>query len=137
VSAPDLSEAERAKVRAFDLDRPEPIVLAPDIQAYITLLAAQMGDRRVNGYHCPSCGRTLIVTHLDEGVTPVFLACRKTAGCTGQSHSLGYPPSPVPAYLGEPTHEWYRPGQEQFDSLDPAMREHVERGGLMLREVGS
>jgi hypothetical protein len=110
-----------------------PIVLDARVVEHLEKLAAQMGDRKVNGYYCDTCKGTLLVEHVDEGVTPMFLGCRATSGCRGMSRSLGYPPPPVPADLGEPTHEWYRPLQDEFDGLAGAMRDHVLEGGLMLR----
>lgn len=105
--------------------------------AHLEQLARSMGGRTTNGYRCAKCHRILIVTHADAGVTPACLSCRKTPGCDGASYSMGYPAAPVPAELGAPTHEWYRPEQVEFDTLDPYIQDHVMRGGLLLREVAA
>jgi hypothetical protein len=108
--------------------------LSAETEAHVASIAKYLADRPTNGYHCPVCGRTMLVTHADPGVAPIFLTCRMTEGCGGRSFSLNYPTSPIPAHLGEPTHEWYRPTLEEFETLDGAMREHVLGGGLILRE---
>lgn len=113
------------------------ITLPAETTAHVEHLRVSMGDRIVNGYRCQKCHRILIVTHRDAGVTPMSLSCQKTPGCFGASYSMGYPAAPVPAEFGAPTHEWYRPEQDEFDALDVPQQDHVRRGGLILREVAS
>jgi hypothetical protein len=36
----------------------------------------------------------------------------------------------------EPTHEWYKPCLEEHKLLQREMREHVAKGGLLLRRIG-
>lgn len=113
----------------------EPMKLPPEIEQFLVDRAASHeGHHRMNAYRCPDCGRVLLTVDVNEGVTPMFLACRKTPGCRGMSVSSGYPDTPPPTSLGEPTHEWYRPSQQEFDAMEPAQQHHVLQGGLVLRE---
>lgn len=87
-----------------------------------------------NGYKCQDCGQITMTYHVDDGVTPMFLACRATEDCTGRAVSMMYPPGPLPAELAElPRWEWYRPSRRAVRRMDRAMRDHVARGGLVLR----
>lgn len=88
----------------------------------------------VNGYTCKVCGRVTMTYHVDDGVTPMFLACRATDDCRGEAVSMMYPPGPVPDSLAAlPRWEWYRPTPHAAKRMGPAMRDHIERGGLALR----
>ena len=95
----------------------------------------------INGYACDACGQLTIIRHVDEGVTPMFLACRaegldpREATCKGQAVSLMYPPGDPPS---PPTWEWYKPSPEALKRMkrkDPAMYEHIRKGGLELRKI--
>lgn len=113
-----------------------------------------MGSSRgeINGWACDKCGEVTYCVHVDDGVTPMFLACRATGAvgaCGGTGTSLMYPPPPVPDHaLAAVRWEWYKPDppKRRFDtdtgkfftppdSLTPAERQHVEQGGLLLREL--
>jgi hypothetical protein len=106
----------------------------------------------INGWRCDRCELITYAIHVDDGVTPMFLACRATGkleGCEGMGTSLMYPPPPVPDHvLAETRWEWYKPEPPKrrfdittgkfftpLDSLTPAARQHVEQGGLLLREL--
>lgn len=90
----------------------------------------------VNGYTCHHCGEVTMTYHVDEGVTPMFLTCRATEGCTGRAVSMMYPPAPFPGELAAlPRWEWYRPSPRAAKRMNPAMRDHVRRGGLALRKA--
>lgn len=89
---------------------------------------------RENAYECPVCGGYTTTVNVDDGVTPMFLACRVTPGCPGRAASLIYPEGPRPAHIPPPAWEWYRPSRRERRSLDPVTREHVEMGGLLIRE---
>jgi hypothetical protein len=87
-----------------------------------------------NGYTCERCGGVTMTYHVDEGTTPMFLMCRATVGCEGQAVSMMYPPGPVPPDLAAlPRWEWYRPSKRALKHMNPGMRDHVERGGVVLR----
>lgn len=91
------------------------------------------GPGRHNAYRCDDCHAYTVVRHADSGVTPMFLGCRATEGCKGQGVSLGYPEGPIPPEFLPAPWEWYRPTADDPILRDPAMRDHVERGGLALR----
>lgn len=91
---------------------------------------------KINVYHCETCGGDTVTVNLDAGVTPMFLKCR--AGgffrpCGGTATSRGYQ---VPQDL-VPDYAWYAPTPEQRKKMDPAMRDHCERGGLNIRKLDS
>ena len=97
---------------------------------------------RVNGYRCKDCGKHTFVVHVDNGVTPMFLACRAEgvepadAECKGRGVSLMYPPPPTPPHIVEAVAwEWYKPTRRELREMDTAMLDHVKRGGLMLRPL--
>lgn len=86
--------------------------------------------RRFNGYKCDTCGGAWLTVDLDDGVTPMFSPCFRTEGCEGRAVSMGYPPGPPPTSLPLLI-EWYQP--TNLRGLDPVLRDHVQRGGLMRR----
>lgn len=109
------------------------------------------GERNKNAYWCPECHGYVVTVDVDEGVTPMFLACRvkgdprdQANDCKGQMQSMMYPVEPWPERDGfdtpiptEPTWEWYAPGSTERKRLrrdEPGVYEHVERGGLLLRQ---
>lgn len=94
-------------------------------------MTQEVGDRNV--YVCRTCGKWLTTVHHDPGVTPAFLACRATPGCEGRASSGWYrtPPGGFP----EPTHEWYRPTKRKLRRMDAWTRDHVTRGGVLLRPI--
>lgn len=102
----------------------------------------------------PGCGRITYVIHVDDGVTPFYLACRADghepdspeSTCKGMGRSLMYPAPPVPAHIIEAVAwEWYMPvGGElrrlakkarQRGGQDAAVLEHIDNGGLLLRPL--
>lgn len=88
----------------------------------------------VNGYHCGTCRKITMTYHVDEGVTPFYLRCRATEGCTGDAMSMMYPEGPIPdEFAALPRWEWYIPDAEEMKGMSDAWREHVARGGLALR----
>lgn len=92
-----------------------------------------MRDRsgRKNVYKCDACGGWIVTIDRDAGTTPAFLACRSTEDCDGRMASMWYD---VPQEL-EPTHEWYNPLDHEYRTLNKLERDHVDRGGLLIREV--
>jgi hypothetical protein len=92
---------------------------------------------KVNTYTCP-IGHVVVTVDRDAGVTPSGMLCRHVEGrgfpvvlvrCDLRATSGWYR---VPPGL-EPTYEWYRPSDEERRTLNPAMGEHVDMGGLLLR----
>lgn len=76
------------------------------------------------------CGHAIITVDVDRGVTPMFIECPL---CKVMMHSALYR---VEAGL-TPTREWYRPGLAETESLEAGARQHVEAGGLLLRDLGT
>lgn len=90
----------------------------------------------INGWRCDHCGHHTYVVHVDDGVTPMFLACRATAACKGTGTSLMYPPPPVPQHVIEAVEwEWFKPTPRAVRRMEPAMRDHIQKGGLELRRL--
>lgn len=83
---------------------------------------------KVNRYTCTTCRQFIVTKDVDRGTTPMFIHCRATEGCTGLMHSEMYR---VPQTLRH-GYEWYKP--HNLRVLSDATREHVEQGGLLLRE---
>lgn len=88
-----------------------------------------------NGYRCQSCGYLLVTINRAEGVTPFSMGCRNPSmidGCPGPMCSTVYR---LPPGAPAPTWEWYSPSKGQRKRLDDWSRDHVERGGLLLRRI--
>ena len=45
---------------------------------------------RINQYTCRDCKESTVTVDVDEGVTPMFLACRATPDCKGTMASAMY-----------------------------------------------
>lgn len=94
----------------------------------------------LNVWKCDACGQFTGAIHVDEGVTPMFLACRRTPGCTGTAVSAMYPADlPIPLdVLASVRWEWARASTTQLKrwrrDRDP-MYEHCTRGGLVIRPI--
>lgn len=90
----------------------------------------------INAWQCEACGKLTVAIHADEGVTPMFLACRATPGCDGMAVSAGYPDPPIPDHIIELlAWEWYRPTRKWARRKGPEMLDHVQRGGLVIRAL--
>lgn len=101
-------------------------------------------SERLNAYYCKECRRYIVTIDRDHGVTPMFLACRVLGDpsdpgntCKGQMQSMGYPSLPWLENAPEPTPtwEWYRP--TDLAGFSEGMRDHIQRGGLALRQVSA
>lgn len=87
-----------------------------------------MSDKgRINKYRCV-CGYNMVTIDREEGVTPMMVKCNN---CGNMMRSMWYQ---VDQSL-TPTHEWYMPGRRGIRKLGGALREHVEKGGLLLRKI--
>lgn len=90
-----------------------------------------------NGYRCMTCGHLTVTVNRVDGVTPMFIMCQAGTACTGRMGSLMYR---LPLGAPSPSHEWYRPWGGELKRLrrhHPAMFDHVGRGGLLIRKIGS
>lgn len=111
-------------------------------------------DRR-NIWTCETCERSIHARDIDEGVTPFMLQCFATPDCDGEMYSRMYRVNDSWATIPI-THEWWLPNENELEILLegvrkelPAqgapekavlaviagVREHVERGGLAMRET--
>lgn len=104
---------------------------------------------RKNAYYCDQCKGYVVTLDVDDGVTPMFLACRVKGdptdpanACKGTSRSMMYPDEPWPEKDGwgqpiptEPGWEWYAPDADEVAKLDENTAEHVSKGGLLLRRA--
>lgn len=106
-----------------------------DVQAWRERMRRdRAGHHGINAYHCQKCGRNTVTIDVDPGVTPMFLGCRRTEGCTGSAVSSGYPEAKPPQHvLDHLDWEWALPTGFEYARLDAAMRDHVDQGGLVLR----
>lgn len=91
-------------------------------------------EPRYNGYKCDTCRGAWLTVDLDPGVTPMFSPCFRTEGCEGRAVSMGYPSAPPPPDL-EVLIEWFKPRSTR--GLDPALADHVSRGGLLRRAAAN
>lgn len=102
-----------------------------------------------NAYWCRDCHGYVVTLDVEDGVTPMFLACRVGGEpdkdrCSGTMESMMYPSEPWPDKDGfghaiptEPTWEWYKPRRREYRKLDAASRDHVDKGGLLLRRINA
>jgi len=91
-----------------------------------------------NAYICQKCRHLTLTVHIDEGMTPAFIACEKPL-CDGMAVSFFYRIPPPLQFTGPqgslaPSKEWYRPSKIEMNMLAPRSREHIENGGLLLRD---
>lgn len=98
-------------------------------------------DHRLNAYICDACSAATVTYHVDEGTTPMFLACRaggfnpitREHGCGGMAVSRMYDVDPAD-YADRERYAWYKPDRAEFLRLDDATAHHVDMGGVLLRE---
>ena len=89
------------------------------------------GESKINIYECPCKHRTITVDLL-KGTTPFIIKCRED-NCIEFARSYFYE---VDQTL-TPSHEWYKPNEKEYMSLEPATKEHVDMGGLLLRKINN
>ncbi len=92
---------------------------------------------RVNVYICPVCAGYTVTIDIHHGVTPFMLGCRasgRPGDCGGMAESSFYPKGPRPPHIPPPQWEWYTPLEGEYRRLNRDMREHVDKGGLMIRK---
>lgn len=94
-----------------------------------------------NAYICDNLHAT-VTEHKDDGVTPMFIECPV---CNAQATSrMGRVNQKL-----ESTHEWYKPSEQDvieeaknyaaafninYDILLAGFKNHVEKGGLLMRK---
>ncbi len=82
----------------------------------------------INVYKCPFGHETVTVVS-DDGTTPFIIKCRGAENCSHEAQSGFYR---VPQDL-TPHFEWYKP--TDLKGFSPNMLQHIEMGGLVLREL--
>lgn len=87
-------------------------------------------EGKVNIYVCKEGHKTITIDSV-EGVTPFLIKCRCTGGCDELAQSSMYRVDQAQ----RPGYEWYKPDKKEFNNLDEGMKDHVNRGGLLLRRV--
>jgi hypothetical protein len=116
--------------------KPRDMVLAPDgdspllwINRDTFLFLMEHPIRGKNIYVCDSDRNHLQVTvDIHRGVTPFLKKC-PVPSCPGIGVSSMYNEWGL-----EPEWEWYRPSRDEYSGLQPSMKEHVMRGGLLIRK---
>lgn len=86
-----------------------------------------MRTEEINAYECPD-GHLTVTIDLEDGTTPMMMNCRNPS-CGKVSRSKWYK---VDQNL-KPTFEWFKP--TDMKKLNPAERDHVQRGGLLIRKI--
>jgi len=87
-------------------------------------------DGKKNIYTCRKCRGHIVTRDLEEGVTPFMIRCEADPNCDGMMHSSFY--RVFDGTLAA-SHEWFKPSVAQV--LEPGVRRHVEKGGLVLRRI--
>jgi len=85
---------------------------------------------RKNIYTCADCGGHIVTIDADTGVTPFMVRC-KSPVCDGLMRSSMYR---VFDQNMRADWEWYKPSA--IEMLSDAARDHVNKGGLLMRRVG-
>jgi hypothetical protein len=83
-----------------------------------------------NIYTCNTCHGQIVTVDIDEGTTPFMMFCKVTKGCNGDMYSSFYRCDQSLTA----TFEFFKP--TSLEGYSPEMREHIEMGGLDLRECG-
>ncbi len=91
-----------------------------------------------NAYICKSCRHVVLIVYIHDGTTPFLIECES---CGGEAQSFMHVLPPVLSLPQgfealEPTKEWYSPAGdiEAMAKLTPAKQEHVNKGGVLLRD---
>lgn len=84
----------------------------------------------INQYTCAACKGTITTVNRQAGVTPFNLLCR-IPGCMGTMTSAQYRVDQA----AKPDHEWYRPNRVERRKMTKDLQEHVQLGGLILRQL--
>lgn len=96
---------------------------------------------KINVYLCRKCLAPTITIERVKGTTPMFLGCKAIIGndsCSGIAVSQMYPTGDLRKRLMQglkPEWEWYEASQEEINHVGPEMKEHIRKGGLLLRKI--
>lgn len=86
---------------------------------------------RLNAYMCIRCRSVIVTEQIDEGVTPITIRCRANVECGGEMMSRFYR---LPENAPPVSHEWYKPGMDEYKGMSRALQEHVQKNGCLLRK---
>jgi hypothetical protein len=90
---------------------------------------------KLNIYVCDECRSHIVTRDVDQGVTPFMLPsyvyCPKKCGGRDRRVVMTSSFYRVWNQSMRADYEWYRPAPGE--KYDPAYREHVEKGGLIIR----
>lgn len=90
----------------------------------------EYSHRRLNIYTCDTCREHIVTEDIDRGVTPFLISCEY---CTrGKMRSSMYRVFDLSMKEG---YHWYTPSADELERDTPWAREHVEKGGLLLRKA--
>lgn len=106
--------------------------LPPRVRRLVDADKARTTDQRLNIYTCTECRGHIVTKDVDEGVTPFMISCEAKIDCLGAMESSFYR---VWDQRIAPSHHWYKPGPAEHAALIPGYREHVDKGGLLLRRA--
>ena len=81
---------------------------------------------KLNIYTCEKCNAHIVTKDVDDGVTPFMTPCDDCDGMMLSSFYRVWDQSMRPDY------EWYRP--ENTDGLSKYVKDHVDKGGLIMRK---
>lgn len=83
----------------------------------------------VNAYRCEKCQKKTFIVEVAYGGVASEVKCRD--GCReGKAIGMNYPKG---IRLDQAAWEWYRPGEDEIELLNPASAERVIKGGLLVR----
>lgn len=76
-------------------------------------------------YKCESCGKEMVTTYADKGVTPFMIGCQ-CGGMMSHCKTFYFVPDYIPVY------EWRRPTLNELYNMSENEIDHVLNGGLIL-----
>lgn len=136
-TAPALIRPHFVGVDADDWTDLPPAQYPPDTVAFIGKALALPDRKIVNGYVCDGCQGLTLTRDRHPGYSPDVVDHKRfdpNSRCPGTARSLGYPDADLPAGW-EPSHEWFRPSEDELLNLPDPFIHHVLKGGLILRPI--
>ena len=86
---------------------------------------------KLNRYTCDTCCYEIVTIERQQGVTPMFLACKSAKRCTGMMVSAMYR-----GVVGLASFEWRTPTKQEYRKLPSATKNHGDLGGLIHHATG-
>ena len=88
-----------------------------------------MSIGKKNRYTCELCESILVSVDIDDGTTPFMIECWNCDVADMTSEMYMCPQDLIV------THEWYAPDRKERRKLSPSEKNHVEKGGLLMRPL--